>query len=294
VLAAYGPLDTSKPPVVLVHGHRASPEVFKALADELSKAGRQVMIFYYEDSKAGFGTTGPILAREIEKLGAAYGGTGAPIDVIAHSMGGLVARNALNALDGGPGGFSQLSLYAIDTPWEGFAASTESFMRGLVRWVARLWVDEAVVHMLAFSPEMSTLYQPFDRSLVRVRQIMTTQETSFDVYSIPELSWYERAAIGELMVTGAFGTDPGLRARGSASALAEDERYAELQALVRRNWPTDPYAGHDRASVVTEAYERVMPRAVGTHTGVLSGAPGERALSDDLVRRLRLPRAARE
>ena len=72
-------------PVVLVHGLGSSIDAMRPLARQLSRDG-DVYLFGY-DSNRGVRTAAVELSRRVENLAAS-----GPIDIVAHSMGGLVAR----------------------------------------------------------------------------------------------------------------------------------------------------------------------------------------------------------
>ncbi|MGO3327732.1 alpha/beta fold hydrolase [Gordonia sp. (in: high G+C Gram-positive bacteria)] len=96
-----GPLDSSKVPVVLVHGMGGDRTTWRPLASSLRKAGRTVVSF----DLRGHGRTGPAdsyrlddfrddLARVIDEVGAEL------VDLVGHSLGAHTAlRYAISAPD---------------------------------------------------------------------------------------------------------------------------------------------------------------------------------------------------
>ncbi|TFH26013.1 MAG: alpha/beta fold hydrolase [Myxococcales bacterium] len=85
--AGYGPR-----PVVLLHGwslNRASMEV---LAARLRRDGRQVFAVNYPSMQADADAKGAVVAARLREISAATGG--GRVDVVAHSLGGVVIRVA--------------------------------------------------------------------------------------------------------------------------------------------------------------------------------------------------------
>lgn len=85
-------LDSSKPVTVLVHGCNGSAGRFRSLAQLYAFHGQQAVCFSYDDRAS--------LMRSAAQLAAAVGAlaermSSRDITVIGHSMGGLVARKAM-------------------------------------------------------------------------------------------------------------------------------------------------------------------------------------------------------
>lgn len=149
LLVPYLKHDSSAEPWILVHGIHDAPSTLRVLADKiLEKNDRQVFLFLYDDSSRYLDRTGDDLARALAEIAKA---TLRPVRIVAHSMGGIVARAAMNslvepnwmptqsALNNEPlrGAeeamalglrlpepmahlFRRLDMIAIDTPWHGF------------------------------------------------------------------------------------------------------------------------------------------------------------------------------
>jgi len=145
IIAPYRNVDKNAEPWVLVHGIHDAPSTLRRLADKIVAIEcRQVFFFFYDDAGRYLDRTGDDLARGLAEIAES---TKLPIRMIAHSMGGVVARAAMNSLvkpDWMPTHsavnneplrgaeeavrldkpkadlFQRLDLVAIDTPWHGF------------------------------------------------------------------------------------------------------------------------------------------------------------------------------
>lgn len=110
--------DPQKNIVLFVHGINDSPGTFQIIANNLEKERYQVW-FYYYPSGARLKTSGrelfDLMSAAKEKFNISH------VDIIAHSMGGLVARNFINRCTES---CSYLSTFtSISTPWGGHNAA---------------------------------------------------------------------------------------------------------------------------------------------------------------------------
>jgi pimeloyl-ACP methyl ester carboxylesterase len=114
-------LNSAAPVSVLVHGCFGSAGRFRALADVMAFHGQQSACFSYDD-RASLEVSSGQLARAIEALSAQM--PAAPIRVLGHSQGGLVARRAMiaerrDALSDGP----PLRLVTVSAPFSGIRSA---------------------------------------------------------------------------------------------------------------------------------------------------------------------------
>lgn len=123
-----------RPPAVLVHGLAGHPADLAAVGAQLSRAGYQVYVLFFDDLWQHLRENGAGLATEIARQ---LGGPGPArsLTLVAHSAGGLVARLALNLLDaaGELRRFDKVHLFAIDTPWHGYRGPSDSTALGRLR-----------------------------------------------------------------------------------------------------------------------------------------------------------------
>ena len=107
------PYDPKKIPVLFVHGITGTPRNFAAIVGRLDRSRLQPWFFYYP-SGARLETVVDVLENAVAQLRVRYGFR--ELYVVAHSMGGLIARAAV--LDRGATRF-----VTIATPWGGNEAA---------------------------------------------------------------------------------------------------------------------------------------------------------------------------
>lgn len=129
-LAAISAPDSSTKAVIFVGGIHDTYHHFDSWAESLSGPDTAVYGFDHNHSSSTMTAAGHQLADAIRGL-QDEGIT--DVQVVAHSMGGLVAKAALNELaaTGEAASFEHLQLDALGTPWGGFVlADTVDFVPG--------------------------------------------------------------------------------------------------------------------------------------------------------------------
>lgn len=117
------PYDPEKIPVLFVHGIAGSPANFAHLVDKLDRKRFQPWLLYYP-SGGRLDMLGAATIRWIGSVAARH-----PMKrfvIVAHSMGGLVARSAINQWVESVGDERAVKLEAfitLSTPWAGHAAA---------------------------------------------------------------------------------------------------------------------------------------------------------------------------
>jgi len=130
------PYDPARVPVVFVHGINGTALDFKPIVEHLDRKRFQAWVFEYP---SGFrlGMVSDLLVRVLDDLQARH--RFGRYVIVAHSMGGLVSRGAVNhlLLREGP---QPIALYVtISTPWEGHEAAEMGAKYSPV--VLPVWVD---------------------------------------------------------------------------------------------------------------------------------------------------------
>ena len=148
-LWAVGEWHPERKPLILVHGIHDDFQNVQHLIDQFkdAKPPRQIYVFAYDDNSTSPEESGKQLAAELNHVREAYGHLNTPagakpeLDIVAHSMGGIVARRALNELTAGPApqkhiqDFGKINFIAADTPWEGFVPHFGSKPPDILRYV---------------------------------------------------------------------------------------------------------------------------------------------------------------
>jgi pimeloyl-ACP methyl ester carboxylesterase len=138
------PYDAGRTPVLFVHGAGGTPQDWRYVIDRLDRSRYQPWVYYYP-SGLPLETSALWLNDAVTAVHARHGLH--RLVVVAHSMGGLVARRfvVLNARE--PGRDYVRLLVTVSTPWDGVAAA------GLGTMYAPL----AVPSWLDIAPESSFL-----------------------------------------------------------------------------------------------------------------------------------------
>lgn len=135
---ALEPYDPSRTPVLFVHGSGGTPGDWAYLARNLDR--RFQAWFFYYPSGLRLETLGGILAHRIESLQRQWGFP--HLALVAHSMGGLVARAAVNRFAAQGRGDGLCVLATIATPWGGDANARRGVSSTPL--VVPCWQDVAV------------------------------------------------------------------------------------------------------------------------------------------------------
>ncbi len=127
--------DRGRTPLLFVHGINGDPKGLQPLVDHFRGKGFQMYALCYDDSGRRTSLNGFDMAGELRKLPRFMNGT--EIGIIAHSMGGIVTRQALNDLecarDRGIQRYTRVHFIAIDTPWHGYGGPSDGFLMALAR-----------------------------------------------------------------------------------------------------------------------------------------------------------------
>ena len=132
--------DFSKAQLVLVHGIDGTPRDFRTLIAAIDRSRYQIWLFYYP-SGLRLDQLGVVLAQGIQRVAGFEAAKDLRLAIVAHSMGGLVGRRAVNELcrNGKP---KYLSVYAsFDTPYGGVESAAGAVERGTE--LVSSWVDVA-------------------------------------------------------------------------------------------------------------------------------------------------------
>lgn len=131
------PWDPAKEPIILVHGINASPRDWQALAASLDLTRFQLVLFHYP---SGLPLRNSAYMLSIAMRDMLLRLAPRRMHLFAHSMGGLVARRALQFLDESEA--RRLCLFAtLSTPWDGHPSAATGVQR--VPFEVPVWRDMA-------------------------------------------------------------------------------------------------------------------------------------------------------
>lgn len=133
------PYDSNRTPILFVHGVGGYPQNFRYLIDQLDKTRYQPWILHYPSGLRLTQLSG-FFAKRLTELQLRYGFP--RIHIVAHSMGGLVARDAINQLTRQRTTFVD-KFVTISTPWEGHPGSRIGIDRSPESIITPCWYDMA-------------------------------------------------------------------------------------------------------------------------------------------------------
>lgn len=137
-LYSLGPVMENKIPVIFIHGISGHPAQWSQLLSELDRAKYQALMLYYP-SGLRIETVSTYLQREFSALASEHGFES--VYVVAHSMGGLVARSFVKGMDESEQG-SKVDLFiTINSPMKGMASANIGIKYAPV--VLPVWRDVA-------------------------------------------------------------------------------------------------------------------------------------------------------
>jgi pimeloyl-ACP methyl ester carboxylesterase len=276
-------------PVILVHGIRGAPKDLQAVATRLARPDRQIHVLAYDGWGRRTSQSGSDFADELRTLQRFLGGK-REIVILAHSMGGLVSRWALNELYIGPAKglerFARVRLYTADSPWHGYGGPSDRGVEGWAMNFVRVFMPDALEDMRAKSnmfqgdpgsrdpAAKAGLLKPILPENAEVDVVFAQQGSDIWDYTEPQL----QPLVGKLVAY--YRTEAPVR----GEAWLENFWKALIQA---RNF----YAFDDEVeglslkgklddAAMRAALLRHYPRFPGDHMGVLQEHKGQRSLLD--------------
>jgi pimeloyl-ACP methyl ester carboxylesterase len=130
------PFDPDRTPVLFVHGIAGTPKEFQFLIDELDRESFQPWVLHYP-SALRLETVADFLHLSLRDLRDRLGFE--RVFLVAHSMGGLIARAALDEFREAELADAVPLLVSLSTPWSGHAAAAAGVQRSPV--VLPAWRD---------------------------------------------------------------------------------------------------------------------------------------------------------
>jgi pimeloyl-ACP methyl ester carboxylesterase len=132
------PFEPTKVPVLFVHGAGGTPRDWRYLIEHLDRSKFQPWVLYYP-SGMSLDTLARGFARWMSAIAVRY--EFQRFIIVAHSMGGLVSRAAINDMADRPVGGVLALFVTISSPWNGYGAAASGVKNSSV--VMPMWVDMA-------------------------------------------------------------------------------------------------------------------------------------------------------
>ena len=132
------PYDPKKVPVLFVHGAGGCAQDFRVLVEHLDRTRFQPW-FYQYPSGLRLNLSSHEMLQGLTELYAKY--RFERIAIVAHSMGGLVSRGAINAMSDGVSQHPLRLFVSIATPWDGVRSAEWGVKHSPV--VIPVWMDVA-------------------------------------------------------------------------------------------------------------------------------------------------------
>lgn len=143
------PYDPEKIPIIFVHGAGGHPGQWAYLIEHIDRTRFQPWLVHYP-SGLRLGILGNSLGQRISNMKEKYKFDN--IVIVAHSMGGLVSRSAINCLSQMKYPGSIKLFVSISTPWGGHSAATQGIEHAPA--VVPAWYD-----MAPDSPFIASLHE---------------------------------------------------------------------------------------------------------------------------------------
>ena len=127
-------LSTGHPVTVLVHGCKGSAGHFRSLAQLYAFHGQQAVCFSYDDRDSLIVSSGRLIAA-LDELASRM--QGQELSVIGHSMGGLIARKAMELDRQGEwrSAEARIKLATVSAPLSGIQAANHCGL-GVLQWLS--------------------------------------------------------------------------------------------------------------------------------------------------------------
>lgn len=283
--------------IVLVHGMQPAPGELEDLARALFIDDRfQIYYLCFDDWHRRATRNGVDFASELRGLAAISEGARRSTTILAHSLGGIITRRAVNVLSQSPPlPFGKLRVIAIDTPWHGYNGPSDAPPDRIFMNLARPFIPDGLEDMRA----QSAMFVGDDEADAQFDRIGLLQAPLHDAISLhlvfaeegEDVFDYTEGPIAPLAahLEALYRSETPLpvsdnpRLRNFWHAIVSSEQYFAFQDHLRGLADS---AKLD-ANAVDAALRRFYPRFAGSHAGVISMAPGEPRFIDYLKQLLR-------
>ncbi len=264
------PVETDTPvmdqaePLILVHGMSGTARNFAELVPAVSKFSQyQLFYFAYDDLHRSLKRSALDLAIALRRLRAPR------ITVIAHSMGGLLTREALNLLAQShePEFLPEIHVIAVDSPWHGGSTKNCDMKGSRLDNFVELFLPAAVADMRTCSDFLKGLYatelpEKFTTTLFFAEE----GDQAWDYSEGPLKSLPQKIADYINKKKPVSGT---LTEIYFWDALRSSSQYSYFEVSLHSLQKDAPLS----AKIVSKELQTYFPRLPGDHTSVLAAHP---------------------
>ena len=258
-------------PLVLVHGINGQPGDLQRVAEGLDSERVQLYVWCYDDFHRNTSTNGRELADELQRL---LRHTGArELELVAHSMGGLVTRVALNVLEerGVLNQMDAVTFVAIDSPWHGFGGPSDEGVQRLFFAFSKPFLPDGLEDMRAgsamFRGQSDGVDEAARKGIYGIKLPSSVRvQLAFAAQGDAVMDVEESGLVDLLWVAYRAGQAPVLTKaqENQLFALRQGAAFAELEQQWQAQGPSLSREG------VSDGIRTLYPSFPGDHTGVLS------------------------
>lgn len=244
-LYALTELDRTKVPVIFVHGIFGEPRELEPIIAPFRGSRYQLYVLAYSDLHLRTSLNGKDFGKQLMILRDQVIGPDRDITIIAHSMGGLVSREALRTLGPELIEFGKIRLYTADTPWHGFAGPSDQGLGRHFMRMARLLMPDGLEDMRAKSDFFSNLYAEKLPGNVLIH--LAFAEEGKDIKDYTEMNFRKNSA----------------KSKNLSQALESSINYKKFD---------EEFKMSDQSEETTKIlWLKHFPRFSGNHDGILKG-----------------------
>ncbi|MFM6928280.1 MAG: esterase/lipase family protein [Bdellovibrio sp.] len=257
--------DLREEPLILVHGQTGSAKNFADLLQSAPKLAQyRLFYFAYDDMHRSLKRSALDLAHNLISLRSLR------ITLLAHSMGGIVVREALNILARFqlPENLPEVRVIAVDTPWQGGAPRRSSYKETHLDTFVEAFLPASISDMRSCSDFFKNLYTTLWPEKFSIELYFAERgEQAYDYSEAPLNKLPQKIAD---LFTKSIPMTGSLFEMHFWNALTSSSQYpffvSELAEL------------QEAEALTTEAVEVLLekhfPRFPGDHSSVLGSHPG--------------------
>jgi pimeloyl-ACP methyl ester carboxylesterase len=256
-------------PLILIHGRSGSAKDFANLISSAPKLAQYHLFYFaYDDLHRSLKRSAQDLALNLLSLKTPR------ITLLAHSMGGIIAREALNILSKANLGenLPEIRVIAVDTPWQGGSVRGCSYKETHLDNFVEFFLPAAITDMRSCSDFFKGLYSTnWPKKFSMELYFAERGEQAYDYTEAPLNKLPEKIANLFAKNIPMTGTLFEMHFWNALTTSAQYPYFVEELAELHESSPIT-------ASEVESLLEKHFPRFPGDHSSVLGAHPGKKDL----------------